>query len=246
MNEVTIYSMPDIEKAGAYIAKSGLFGVKSPEQAVALMLVAQAEGRNPFEAARDYHIIQGRPALKADAVLTRFQQAGGKVEWLEYTDSKVVGKFTHPQGGAVTVDWTIDKARKIIQQTRDGLQALTDKDNWKNYPRAMLRARCISEGVRTVYPGVASGIYTVEEVQDMGAQPPAPEMEVVLPEQAKPAEAQETKIEEPALDTLKAEARRIIDEKAIGETRQKALWLASGKDWTAFIEALRDEPDVAF
>jgi hypothetical protein len=30
----------------------------------------------------------------------------------------------------------------------------------------MLRARVISEGIRTVYPGVAVGIYTPEEVND--------------------------------------------------------------------------------
>ena len=77
MNEIV--ALQDIERAGSYIAKSGLFGVKTPEQAIALMLVAQAEGRNPFEAARDYHIIQGRPALKADSILARFQQAGGTV-----------------------------------------------------------------------------------------------------------------------------------------------------------------------
>jgi hypothetical protein len=44
---------------------------------------------------------------------------------------------------------------------------IAGKDNWKNYPRAMLRSRCISEGVRAVAPGVATGIYTVDEVQDM-------------------------------------------------------------------------------
>lgn len=244
MNDVTIYSMPDIEKAGAYIAKSGLFGVKSPEQAVALMLVAQAEGRNPFEAARDYHIIQNRPALKADAVLTRFQQAGGRVEWLEYTDTKVVGKFTHPQGGSVTVDWTIDKARKVVQQTRDGPQALTDKDNWKNYPRAMLRARCISEGVRTVFPGVASGIYTVEEVQDMGTLPPEPEMEVVIPEQAKPAEGQVTTIQND--DALAAEGRELVALKMITKERQAELWAQSGKDKAEYVALLRAEPEVTF
>lgn len=236
MNDVTIYSMPDIEKAGAYIAKSGLFGVKSPEQAVALMLVAQAEGRNPFEAARDYHIIQGRPALKADAVLTRFQQAGGKVEWLEYTDAKVVGKFTHPQGGSVTVDWTMERAKQA---------GLTGKDNWKNYPRAMLRARCISEGVRTVYPGVASGIYTVEEVQDMGATPPEPEMEVVIPEQAKPAEGQETTIPK-SDDELTAEGKELVINKAITKERQSELWAQSGKDKAEYVALLRAEPEILF
>lgn len=236
MNDVTIYSMPDIEKAGSYIAKSGLFGVKSPEQAVALMLVAQAEGRNPFEAARDYHIIQGRPALKADAVLTRFQQAGGRVEWLEYTDTKVVGKFTHPQGGSVTVDWTMERAKQA---------GLTGKDNWKNYPRAMLRARCISEGVRTVYPGVASGIYTVEEVQDMGATPPEPEMEVVIPEQAKPADGQETTIPK-SDDELRAEGKELVINKAVSKERQAELWARSNKNVAAYVALLRLEPEVLF
>ena len=35
----------------------------------------------------------------------------------------------------------------------------------------MLRARVISEGIRTVYPGVAVGIYTPEEVNDFDAAP---------------------------------------------------------------------------
>jgi hypothetical protein len=236
MNDVTIYSMPDIEKAGAYIAKSGLFGVKSPEQAVALMLVAQAEGRNPFEAARDYHIIQNRPALKADAVLTRFQQAGGSVEWQEYTDTKVVGKFTHPKGGYVVVDWTLDRAKQA---------GLLGKDSWKNYPRAMLRARCISEGVRTVFPGVASGIYTVEEVQDMGTLPPEPEMEVVIPEQAKPAEGQETTIPK-SDDELTAEGKELVINKAITKERQSELWAQSGKDKAAYVALLRAEPEILF
>jgi hypothetical protein len=84
---------------------------KRQEQAFALMLIAQAEGMHPAIAARDYHIIQGRPSLKADAMLARFQQAGGKVEWNEYTDERVVGTFTHPKGGSVSVEWTIEMGR---------------------------------------------------------------------------------------------------------------------------------------
>jgi hypothetical protein len=44
---------------------------------------------------------------------------------------------------------------------------LTKNPTWKQYPRQMLRARVISEGVRAVFPGVAVGLYTSEEVQDM-------------------------------------------------------------------------------
>ena len=144
------------------VAKSGLFGVKTPDQAMALMLIAQAEGMHPAIAASDYHVIQGRPALKTDAMLARFQAAGGKVQWETYTDDQVTGLFSHPQGGSISITWTMDQARKI---------GLASKDNWRNYPRAMLRARCISEGIRTVYPGCVVGTYSVEEVQDFDDAP---------------------------------------------------------------------------
>ena len=152
-----LVTMDDINFMGNAISKSGLFGMKTPDQAIALMLIAQAEGMHPAIAARDYHVIQGRPALKADAMLARFQTAGGKVSWDVYTDAEVKATFSHPAGGSVTLSWTLEQAKRI---------GLAGKDNWKNYPRAMLRARVISEGIRTVYPGCVVGVYTPEEVQD--------------------------------------------------------------------------------
>jgi len=249
MNEI---ALQDIERAGNYIAKSGLFGVKTPEQAIALMLVAQAEGRNPFEAARDYHIIQGRPALKADSILARFQQAGGSVRWIELSDTKAVAEFSHPQGGKVTIDWDIERAKRA---------GLVSKDSWKNYPRAMLRARVISEGVRTIYPGVCVGTYTVEEVQDMAASVPAASQEYTFvdtptpqatPQDTTQATEQETAQAAPPKPTdwdeltLKNKAKELIGQKAIPEITQKKLWAQSGHDWAAFIEALKAEPEPIF
>lgn len=151
----------DMERMANAIAKSGLFGMKTPEQVLALMSIAQGEGLHPAIAARDYHIISGRPALKADAMLARFQQAGGSVKWTKYQDDVVSGVFAHPAGGELEVTWTMAQAKAI---------GLATKDNWRNYPKAMLRARCISEGIRTVYPGCIVGVYTPEEVQDMEPQ----------------------------------------------------------------------------
>lgn len=169
-NELTIHSAPvipysDMEKMAGVIAQSGLFGVRHPVQALALMLVAQAEGLHPATAARDYHVIQGRPALRTDAMLARFQAAGGKVQWHDYTDDVVSATFSHPAGGSLRVEWTIERARTA---------GLAGKETWKQYPRAMLRARVISEGIRAVYPGVLSGMYAPEEVRDM-AEPPVAE-----------------------------------------------------------------------
>ena len=163
-----------VERMALAVAKSGLFGVKTADQAMALMLIAQAEGLHPAIAARDYHVINGRPTLKADAMLARFQTAGGSVRWGEYTDRRVVGTFSHPQGGSVEVAWTVEMATAA---------GLTKNPTWKSYPRQMLRARCISEGICTVFPGVVVGTYTPEEAEDMSppqAPPPPLNMGAVV------------------------------------------------------------------
>lgn len=155
--------MDQMQAMAKSLVDGKLFGFKNVQEAVSIMLIAQAEGRSPALAIRDYHIIQGKPALKADAMLARFQQEGGIVNWLEYTDTKVTGEFSHPKSSPhpVSITWTIEMAKRI---------GIANKDTWKNYPRAMMRARCISEGVRTVYPGIAVGIYTIEEVQDFAPE----------------------------------------------------------------------------
>jgi len=152
-----IVPLADIQQMAEVAASSKMFGFKNPQEAMAIMLLCQAESLHPAVAMRDYHVIQGRPALKADAMLARFQQAGGSVNWKEYTNDKVTGLFSHPSGGALEVSWSLAQAKAI---------GIANKDNWKNYPRAMLRARVISEGIRSVYPGCVVGVYTPEEVQD--------------------------------------------------------------------------------
>jgi hypothetical protein len=151
------HTYADLERMAVAIAKSGLFGVKTPEQALSLMLLAQAEGLHPAIAARDYHVIDGKPALKADAMLSRFMATGGRVEWHELTDAKVSATFSHSIGGTLRIEWTIEMAARA---------ELTKKDNWRKYPRAMLRSRVVSEGIRSVYPGIITGVYTPDELQN--------------------------------------------------------------------------------
>jgi len=170
------FSIADIEKIGVAMAKSKLFGMKTPEEAFALCLIAHAEGLHPATAAMDYDIIQGRPALKSNSLLARFQAAGGSVSWTCYEDDCVTATFSHPKGGTVTITW--DEAR--IKQAE-----LQGRDNHKKYPRQMKRARCISEGVRTVWPGAAK-FYVPEEVQDFEPRDITNKVEVSTPAGRKP------------------------------------------------------------
>jgi hypothetical protein len=157
-----IIAISDLERMATAAAASKMFGFKNKEEALAIMLLCQAEGLHPGIAMRDYHVIQGRPTLKADAMLARFLNGGGKVQWHELSDKVVSGTFSHPQGGEAKITWSFEDAKRI---------GLTGKDNWRNYPRAMLRSRVVSEGVRTVYPVAVVGVYTPEEAQDFAAVP---------------------------------------------------------------------------
>lgn len=167
------HSVSELERMADAIVQSKLFGISTKPQAVALMVVAQAEGKHPGSVASEYHIIQGRASLKADSMLARFQQAGGKVEWHDHTDEKVSATFSHPAGSSLKIEWDMARAKSA---------GLGGKDNWKKYPRQMLRARVISEGVRAVYPAVLQGMYTPEEVGDFGATPNITKEEVTAPE----------------------------------------------------------------
>lgn len=175
--EKALIPVQDVERMATAIAKSQLFGLKTPEQAMALMFIAQAQGRHPASVAMEYDIIQNKPALKSQAALMRFQEAGGKIKYITRTDAEVAAEFSHPQGGTLTVTWTMARAAKM---------GLSEKDNWKKQPMIMMQWRVVAEGVRACFPACLGGSYLVEEVQDF-SEPEKKEMIDRTPTQ--PAEA---------------------------------------------------------
>lgn len=209
---VPSFTMSEMERIALAIAKGRLFGSDDPNAVLTLCMVAQAEGKHPAQVMQDYDIIKGKPAKKAQAMLKDFLTAGGRVTWNRLDDECADATFSHPTGGEVTINWTMARAQKA---------QLANGDNWKKYPRAMLRSRVVSEGVRTVFPGATSGMYVPEEVADFGGDntpvdtPPTPE----------PKRARDLKSEAPKQIEAKPDAKR-----------------AKAEDWLAW---LREEVDAA-
>ena len=172
--------LAELREMASIMSGSGMFGVKDATQAMALMFIAQAEGRHPATIAQEYDVIQGRPALKSQATLARFQAAGGRIQWTKRSDTECSAVFSHPQGGDFEICWTLERASKA---------GLTGKDNWKKFPSQMLAARVVAEGVRAVFPACLNGLYIAEEVQDM--EPRTPEYSVQPPATATAAQATE-------------------------------------------------------
>ena len=247
----TQVALGDMQVMASAIVKSGLFGMKTPDQALALMIVATAEGRHPGSVASDYHIIQGRASLKADSMLARFQQSGGRVEWHDHTNEKVSATFSHPAGGSLRIDWDMARAKAA---------GLGGKDNWKSYPRQMLRARVISEGVRATFPAVLNGMYTPEEVGEFDAPRPvrsvAAKLEPVVEVKAEPVvepvavPATETKAIEAevvSIDTAAEEPEWALTlEKRIFEHEAKVNAFLIAKGQIAEGQTFRDISDEGY
>lgn len=160
----TNFNTNDLIEISKRVAGSGLLGSRDENQIFTLMMLAYKDGTNPVQASTDYHIIQGKPALSSQATLVRFQKAGGKIKYLKRTDNECTIEFSHEQAGELTITWDLERVKQA------GLNL--NKQNWKQYPRQMLAARCIAEGVRALYPACLDGLYLVEEVQDFEANSP--------------------------------------------------------------------------
>ena len=216
-NELTVQ---DITNMSVAFAKSGLFGYKNSAEAFSLMMVAQANGIHPAKAVERYHIIQGRPAMKSEAMLAAFQEAGGAIRWITRTDKACKLHLEHPQGGSLDVEWTIERATKA---------GLTGKTTWKQYPAAMLSARCVSEGVRALYPACLCGMYTPEEVSDFEPKKNAQEPEFV------PAEVLDVSNENTTAEAMET-----------AETKAEELQDSRDANWLAMCEELRNKAPESF
>ena len=150
-----------IKTLGGAIFKSGIFGLDKPEQGEILAMQCLAERKSPLELARTYHFIQGQLAIRSDALLAKFHQAGGTVVWQKRTDKEVEATFR--KGASFTnIVATLD------EYVANGTATKADgklKDNWRRWPRRMLTARAISEGVRLIAPECCFGVYVAEEIE---------------------------------------------------------------------------------
>ena len=74
-NEIEIkkYEIAELQIMASAIAKSGLFGdINTPEKALTLMLICQAEGINAVQAVMRYNIISGKPSKKSKVIASDF------------------------------------------------------------------------------------------------------------------------------------------------------------------------------
>lgn len=161
-------SMADVVQLGELFERSGMFGCTQQGQGAVLVLTCMSEKISPLQFKRTYHLVEGTPSMRADAMLAKFVEIGGKYVIRENSDTRAAALFTFGENSqelevtweqALKAGWPLKKDGKTV------------KDNWAKTPYAMLWARLVSKSVRLLAPGVNAGCYTPEEVADFDAPP---------------------------------------------------------------------------
>ena len=165
--DLTLYTPPsasDLEQSwrlAERIARTdfvpGAFRGK-PEAVLACILAGRELGIGPMQALQSIHVIQGRPTMSADLMVGLVRRAGHRIRTTERTDTTatVEGVRVDDPEHTEQVTFTMDDANRA---------GLTGKDNWRQYPAAMLWARAVSALCRITFNDVLHGVaYTPEEI----------------------------------------------------------------------------------
>lgn len=149
--------MTAIKNLGDAFHQSAMFGCQNESQGRVLALACFVKGRDPFELLQEYHLIQGKLSMRADAMLAKFRERGGRCIWTNIGDDGKEASATFEfDGQKMPLSFSLEEARQA--------QLIKKDSNWDKWPGPMLRARLISKAIRILAPEIVAGCYTPEEI----------------------------------------------------------------------------------
>lgn len=154
---VQLLPIKDIKELSDAFAKSGMFtDAKQAVQAFVKIQAGQEIGIPPFAAMSGIHIIQGKPTLGAGLIASTVK-GSGKYDYKVVKMDEKICSIDFFQG--------VDKIGNSTFTIEDAKKAGTK--NLDKFPKNMLFARAISNGVKWFCPDVFSGpVYVPEEMPE--------------------------------------------------------------------------------
>ncbi len=151
------------------------------EQGAAVALTCLCEGLTPVDYRRRYHTIDGKPTMRADAMLAEFRMNhGGDYEIVERSANRAAIKLIDQKQRSYPFEFTWEDCLQSRWPWKSGKGpgANPETDIKTNYStpvdrRNMLWARLVSDSIRAVCPELVAGVYTPEEMEDAGGERPA-------------------------------------------------------------------------
>jgi hypothetical protein len=147
-------SLPDRLAYADALAKASLLPAQfrnKPADVLLAMEWGAALGMSGMQAINSIHVINGKPALSANALAALVRQRGHRMRVTgdEQSATASIWRRDDPEF-EYKVTWTIGMAKSA------GL--LGGKDNWDKYPSAMLKARAQTAVVRDACPELIIGL----------------------------------------------------------------------------------------
>lgn len=186
MENTELQMYDEKKRIAAELCKSSLIPAhfKQPQDAWYAILYGNELGFSPIYSLNNISVSKGRPTLSVDA-LTAICKSNPQYYGMTIEDGDGYCKVTIRR--KFNPDAPPDE-RTVVFTMEDAKQAgLLSKDNWKTYPKRMLRARATAYACRDMFPDATAGVYTPEEIDSIGSapQPVKPPYEVIdnAPEQ---------------------------------------------------------------
>lgn len=177
MSEIVQYEAPapartsaldeDIRLATA-LAKSGFYkDIRDAAQGIVKLMIAREMGLG-MRGISDVHIVEGKPTLSYQLILSRVRMFTGA-----HGTDRYDFRYARRDDECVEIEWLINGevvgASKCDSEDAKRM-GLAGRGTWQKYPRQMRTARAVTEGVNAFMPEVMGGaIYTPDELGDESA-----------------------------------------------------------------------------
>jgi RecT family len=141
------------------LVRSGFLpkAINTAEKALAVMQTGKELGIGAMQSLRAIHIIDGKPTMSAELIagLVLSRIPGAMLRVVETTEDRCVVHAARPGHEPTPFVFTMQDAKQA---------GIASKDNWRKYPRAMLRSRAITEAARAIFPDATMGLYDADEL----------------------------------------------------------------------------------
>lgn len=212
-------TIDDLWRTAQMFVQSGLCPqqLDTPQKVVVALQAGAELGFKPWQSLQSLHVVNGRVGLEGAAMLALVR----KSRVCDYVSCVFTGTPYEDNYQAVVKSKRRIEVKENITtfSVADAKRAkLWDaKDNWKKYPKDMLTWRAVSRHCRRYYSDEISGMYSVDELENLESQPLSQtfdeekpqtgakgliermreQTQAVTPEKAKPVESKATDTPEP-------------------------------------------------
>lgn len=213
-------------------------------------------GLAPLQSMQNIAVINGRPSVYGDAMLSLVKGSGLLVSIREDVTDTVATCYIQRKGEQeVSRSFSVDDAKRASLWGKSG--------PWSQYPKRMLQMRARAWALRDVFPDVLKGVYIAEEAQDIPAEKDMGQAKVVTPAATSPGSSKADKV----LNKIKAiqlqdvlnciNDAKTLDELAIAAEKAKklqseedkktarAVYLAKKKQLVKAVTVSEDVKEVA-